>query len=401
MEGNSIIQHNIKNKNENLSYKIVQLKNMIQEEDAILFILNENIKSYFCKVKNSIYQYLNNIILIQKFFDYSNKAAEFVLEKNVKKYHQFYEPLYKVLFHLRNNPKLMIKLIDKCPPKYIKSFSKFIFNFFYVEILNITSLNKNLIIIIFSLLEKEINNISNQQNYFSFLGGSNFLEQLLSNLSTNIEIRRFIKTILKNIIINTFESLINNDIFIEFDFEKMKNYLENKKYEFDFNKYIKEKLNININDSNVTNNKICNKLLTSNIKKSRINNFIETNNIENKSYEDLFDGNINNKNSKIDSFQNYLNNMFITLNSSDECNELYSYYYNEEEIANTLPSIKDKDIKFYLINILTNIVQNNSSYSNKNLINEIISQIKPIDDKLYIFILFIRYHFETIKNYIN
>ena len=176
------------------------------------------------------------------------------------------------MFYFRNSNDLTLKLIQNCP-KDKESFeilANFICNYFYVNIFSSTFLNESLLTLIYLLLEKEIDLLTNEKSSYNFLDSSkSFTAVLFKHLSRRDEVKTYLENVLKKLLISTAGLLPNqkNKMFIGFDINKIKSLLTKVKYPLPKTQKMKETLN---------------EILTTDIKKSRLNMDFLNNNKTNK-----------------------------------------------------------------------------------------------------------------------
>ena len=145
---------------------------------------------------------------------------------------QCYEPLYNLMLTFRNDNSMMLKLIEKSSINHYDSLSSLLCHFFYENILSAKQDSDELLLLIYLLIEKEIDNledISSSLSFESFLDKSkSFVAKMLNNLSRKNEIRNYLETILHKLIID-FENINNktneSNSNINLDLHKIKDEL--------------------------------------------------------------------------------------------------------------------------------------------------------------------------------
>ena len=252
--------------------KLRRLQMTLKEEVALTDIFFENRDDLLKKIENNCLDYYRERISIQEIYDHNEgerkeeseiKHIKYeVSEKPQAELPQCYDPLYKLMFYFRNSNDLTLKLIENCPKEkdLYELLANFICNYYYVNIFSSTFLNENLLTLIYLLLEKEIDQLSNEKSsFFSFLDQSkSFTAVLLKHLSRRDEVKTYLENVLKKLFISTAGLLPNqkNKMFIGLDISKIKNALGKNKYALPKSQKVTEKFN---------------DILTCDIKKSRLN----------------------------------------------------------------------------------------------------------------------------------
>ena len=256
--------------------KLRKLQMALKEEVALTDIFFENRDDLLKKIESNCLDYYRERISIQEIYDHNgeqkNNSEEEkkqikyeVSEKPQSELTQCYDPLFKLMFYFRNSNDLTLKLIENCPKDSYELLANFICNYYYVNIFSSTFLNENLLTLIYLLLEKEIDILTNEKSlFFNFLDSSkSFTAVLLKYLSRRDEVKTYLENVLKKLLIGTAGLLPNqkNKMFIGFDVNKIKNYLSREKYALPKTQKMTETFN---------------EILTIDIKKSRLNmNFLD------------------------------------------------------------------------------------------------------------------------------
>ncbi len=254
--------------------RLRKLQKSLKEENALTDIFFENRDDLLKKIESNCLDYYRERISIQEIYDHNGEQKNNSEEKKQIKYEvsenpqnelsECYAPLFKLMFYFRNSNDLTLKLIENCPKDSHELLANFICNYYYVNIFSSTLLNENLLTLIYLLLEKEIDILTNEKSSFSFLDSSkSFTAILLKYLSRRDEVKIYLENVLKKLLIGTAGLLPNqkNKMFIGFDINKIKNYLNKEKYALPKTQKMTETLN---------------ELLTIDIKKSRLNmNFLD------------------------------------------------------------------------------------------------------------------------------
>ena len=268
--------------------KLKKLQMTLKEEVALTDIFFENRDDLLKKIEANCLNFFKERMAIQEVYDHNivekknnqeNKKVTYqVSEKPNSELPQCYDPLCKLMFYFRNSNDLTMKLIQNCPKDSYDLLANFICNYFYVNIFSSTFLNENLLTLIYLLLEKEIDELSNERSsFFTFLDSSkSFVAILLKYLSRRDEVKTYLENILKKLLIGTAGLLPNqkNKMFIGFDIGKIKTYLNKEKYALPKTQKVTDTYN---------------QILTIDIKKSRLNmNFLnktDKNEKENKNQD--------------------------------------------------------------------------------------------------------------------
>ena len=336
--------------NENESFnKLLKLQNVIKEEIAFSDIFFENRDELLKKIKDICLNYYKKRISIQEIYDNVkvdiNMKKKYEIKENYEKElsnPQCVVSFKNILFLIRNNMDLTMKLVQNCPKESYESLANFICNNFYSNPTSSFILNENLLYFIYLLLEKEIDKLNGQQSY-EFLEPSNsFCGTLLKCLSRNDEVKTYLEKILKKVLINVAGLSPNqkNKKFLGFDVEKINNFLK------------KDKCSLSRNEKKY---KDYNDLLTKDIKKSRMNMKFLKYFKEEENEEDLDKKEINN-NFYIQTNKDDLDNLLLgNLEEFDEIKILHEQDSENKESNIAYLNFEDKrggkdDFETYLIN---------------------------------------------------
>ena len=451
---------------ENESFKkLLTLQNIIKEEIALSDIFFENRNELLTKFESVCLDYYKKRISIQEVYDNIKadlkRKKKYEIKENLDK--ELKKPpcivaFKRILFLLRNNLDLTMKIVQNCPKESYEPLANFICNNYYSNPINSFILNENLLALIYLLLEKEINKLKDEQSYEFLEPSRSFCGTLLKCLTRNDEVKTYLDRILKKVLINVSGLLPNqkNKMFIGFDVEKINNFLKKDKCSLTRT----EKKYQNYND-----------LFTKDIKKSRMNmkflkflreeeneeelNKKEINNnfyvqANRDDFDNLLLGNLEefdeikilheqdskktylsfeDKRGGKDDFETYLLNSgffilkrqngdekkleqkdalireeerkFIEKNRDKLFNDLYNKNFNNKSLPNCANEIekqsKESDgiIEEYIKSKIDTI-GNKKSFSNDDIIKEI-SQVSKSQDFTERFILIYKYHFEVIR----
>ena len=338
--------------------KLKKLQLSLKEEVALNDIYFENRDNLLNKIEKNCYEYFQKRMSIQEIYDHvplslavqsnnQKKIKYIVSEKPQNEINQCFDPLYKLMFYFRESNELILKLIENCPKENYEQLANFLCHYFFVNIFSSSFLNENLLTLIYLLLEKEVDNIQSITSFVSFLDPTqNFTAKLLRCLSRKDEVKVYLETILKKLLIRTSGLLRNqsNNLFIGLDINKISGIIKNGNYNFERT----EKPIYSIKN-----------LITENIIKSKLNlvnkNELEGNNNENKKEQ-------NNKglNSKILTNSEIENNIWVqvTKETFDDLLLGNKIEDNSDDIFLTKKSISQE------INNSINIKKNNDDLEN-------------------------------------
>ena len=194
--------------------KIVKLQKLLKEAISKKKRFEINKKNMLEKINQNCFNYYKSKISMKEIFDYcqSNNLEQHIsyilLEKPEEffsnKYKDIYQDIYNFVFLIRNNNKLMIKLIDNCEENDFENLSDFLVNFCYEDTINSSFIQEELMLLIYLLLEKniieklpnEILNNDEEISFFVFRSNDNIIYYILRSLSRKADIRNFLCSIL-------------------------------------------------------------------------------------------------------------------------------------------------------------------------------------------------------------
>lgn len=217
--------------------------------------------TYFQKVVKTKEQYDNSYKYTQdKSLAYAPMIYELV-ENSQSILPQCIDPLCKLLFYFKNDYNKMLNLITYTEKSKYEDFAFCISHCFYENIFSPNTVSNRLLLLIYFLLDQEIDKLAVSTSVLSFLDVS-FLSRLFKNLSRKEDIKSFLKITLSSTILKLEN---DDDKYICLDFEKIKDSIKvqasnknNKLFPAYFN---------SLNDIKKIDN--INKYLLSNIKPSR------------------------------------------------------------------------------------------------------------------------------------
>ena len=395
------------------------LQKNLKEENVLRENYSKSKDELLKKIDSHCYEYYKTKIAIHELYDMPMKSEindiKYVVSKNSQiELTQCYEPLYNLMHIFRNDNAMMLKLIEKSMINHYDSLATLLCHFFYENILSAKQDSDDLLLLIYLLIEKEIDNLEDISFSESFLDKSkSFVAKIFNNLSRKNEIRNYLETILHKLIID-FENLNNktndNNSNINLDLHKIKDELtkdKKKDKKCKKNTNYKSLLTSKRKVSNVFNN--LNQTLRENTNKDSLTTFYDDNThiidfyifskkeTENvftyDSIEQYFEENGLYDKDKLDSF---------IIDSDTVYNTSYSQDLNAQEIQRILNNEKNEDIiSFY--NAQLEVLQNandDNIFTTNSLINEI-QKDKELKDNAEKVILVYKYTFEKVKEYID
>ena len=228
---NSVIRVN-KLMNKNANYNVPELENLnllekiikLQEDLKIVSSIKQqfegNQKKMIEKMNKFGSNYYKNKINMKKIFDYcSDNDAEKTYEYNLLTTEQakevlknIYDDVFDFLFLIRNDNKLMLKIIDNCENDGYEDISDFLVNFCYEDTINSTFIQEDMLILIYLLIEKCIIKLmpkeeelkSINQNDIDLYGKyikENILYYIFLSLTRKADVRNYLCSILPEKII--------------------------------------------------------------------------------------------------------------------------------------------------------------------------------------------------------
>jgi len=190
--------------------KIIKLQNFCKEMISTKERFSKNKTEMICKINKNCFNYYKNKIKMKEIYDYcqSKKPEEhidYILIENPEIYLDTkYDNIYNFLFMLRNNNKMMLKLIQYCPEGNYEQLSDFIVNFYYEDTINSSFIQEELMLLIYLIFEKNLyeklpNEIKIEDNNISFdifRNKKNILYFIIKSLTRKADIRNFLCSIL-------------------------------------------------------------------------------------------------------------------------------------------------------------------------------------------------------------
>ena len=197
--------------------KIIKLQEDLKTVDSIKKQFEGNQKKMFEKLNNFCFNYHKNKINMKKTFDYccdhdSERSYEYRLltipqSKNVLKEKELYDSVFNFMFLIRNDNKLMLKIIDKCENEGYEDISDFLVNFCYEDTINSSFIQEDLLLLIYLLTEKCIiksfpnldelkNQNQNDINIYDNYVKKNIVYYIYLSLTRKADIRNYLCSIL-------------------------------------------------------------------------------------------------------------------------------------------------------------------------------------------------------------
>ena len=193
--------------------KVLKLQNLLKEISSMKIRFEKNKNQILENINKNTFNYYESKIKMKRIYDYcqSNNLEDYISYELIpdpmsyleEKGRDLYKDIYNYLFLIRNNNKIMIKLIDKCDKEDYENLSDYLVNFCYEDTINSSFIQEELMLLIYLILEKKIinlpNQISNNENtipYDLFRNKDNLMFHILRSLSRKADIRNFLYSIL-------------------------------------------------------------------------------------------------------------------------------------------------------------------------------------------------------------
>jgi hypothetical protein len=190
--------------------KLKNIQSLLKREAALNNLYSntfQNIQNDVNKICREIFEQKLKVINVIKSGEIPNIVFNHELIENNKEYmKELYLYIPKLLIHLWENPPLMAKLLLSSANADIKQYlAPLICDNFYENILSPNYLEDKLVLIIYILLEEEINKLKDVNDISKFLNNTP-CSLLLNQLISKKDIKEFFRIILKDNIEN-FEAL--------------------------------------------------------------------------------------------------------------------------------------------------------------------------------------------------
>ena len=281
--------------------KVLKLQNLLKEISSMKIRFEKNKNQILENINKNTSNYYQSKIKMKEIYDYcqSDNLENYINYELIpeplsyldKKGKDLYKDIYNFLFLIRNNNKIMLKLIEKCDKDDYENLSDYLVNFCYEDTINSSFIQEELMLLIYLILEKNILNLPNQISnnektisYDFFRSKDNLMYHILRSLSRKADIRNFLCSILIDALNNLQE--IRNYLSLNSFFSKEKEEIKNDDNIDDqlnksFNKNITErfsKIEVKHRSFSISNQKELNKLRLSSIDTEEIIKKVQTNN---------------------------------------------------------------------------------------------------------------------------
>ena len=187
--------------------KICILQGLLKEMKSIKERFEDNKEDMLERVKKNCYNYYNSKIGMKEIYDYCESEnpevhINYVLIENSEEIlASNYQILYDILFILRDNNDIMIKIIKNCPTNSYDQLADFLVNFFYENTINSTFNEEELMVIIYLIIEDLIMNklpktssTINNKNDNAF--NNSILYNIFMSITRKADVRNFTCTVL-------------------------------------------------------------------------------------------------------------------------------------------------------------------------------------------------------------
>ena len=165
------------------------LQKNLKEENALRENYSKTKDELLKKIDSHCYRYYQTKIAIHELYDMPiqselDKMKYVVAENGQAELPQCYEPLYNLMFAFRNDNTMMLKLIEKSSINHYDRLATFICHFFYENLLSSNQESEDLLVILYLLIEKEIDALKDISSFDNFLNQSkSFLARIFNNIS--------------------------------------------------------------------------------------------------------------------------------------------------------------------------------------------------------------------------
>ena len=404
--------------------KLKKLQKALKEETALRETFAKNKDEILRKIDTNCYQYYKNKVAIQEIFDQTkinrqnDKELQNIhyelVENTQSELPQCYDPLYKLMFYFRASNSLMLSLIQVCDSNLYDDLANFVAHFFYQNIFSSKLETENLLVLIYLLLEKEVDKIKNESSSVAFLDVSvSFVSKLLRSLTRKNEVRSYLELILNKMIIDlenlNGKSTVNNS-FINMEISRIKDYLKEKgKMKINKNKKIidpKGFLTKDIKCSNIFTNLNQNLRL---IKNKDANTTFYDESPQDLDYH-IFNNDEEQDNELYQDIEHYFNSSGIFDNTAtnpndpqiddDKYNKNYSIDLTKDEIMKKIGNEKSTDMKDFFAKQGRMIKNDNDIFTNKKFLSDLTTS-KDSKDSIEKILLLYKYSFEKTKKYLD
>ena len=368
----------------NCSNKWIDLQQKLKYEISLMKITNSQIENSIKTIINNINKFYELKIKTKEAYDYNNyyitfKKNEFIPYEivNSEQTKLYFATVYSIIenffISLNKDKNSLIFIISKYKKENYEQLINFFSNFYFENPFNPNFNQNDLLRIIYNIIEIQIDKLNNENNIMKLLD-DNFIGNLLKSLCRRIDIKNYISMILKDIILDM-ENM--SDQFINFDIQRIKEYIKSKKVVFEKN---------TLNESDI------NDLLCKGLKQSRLVYVDDLKRSMSITYSKL------NKEAKkiskillppeIINIDTFLEKEDSGINSNYINNPI-----NKETLSNLYNQTEDHFMKTFYLNHIKLIEENNVDFSNSYFINE----IKQYSNKSNIILKYYKKSVEKIK----
>ena len=367
--------------------KVLKLQNLLKEISSMKIRFEKNKNQILENINKNTFNYYQSKIKMKEIYDYCqldnlenftnyeliSEPISYLKEKG----RDLYKDIYNFLFLIRNNNRIMLKLIEKCDKEDYENLSDYIVNFCYEDTINSSFIQEELMLLIYLIFEKSIlnlpNQISNNEKTFSydfFRSKDNLMHHILRSLRRKADIRNFLHSILIDALNNLQE--IRNYLSLNSFFIKEKDEIKNddntdNQLNKSFDNTITErfsKIEVEHRRFSITNQNELNKLRLSSIDTEEIIKTVQTN----KDLTNIIE-NKNEKNKKIEKNNNKQDENALD-NNDEEIKVNFSLPENiNEEDLNKIKIDSFFESNNVTLNYLQNKSKNIKSISKNNSIN--------------------------------
>ena len=368
----------------NCSNKWIDLQQKLKYEISLMKITNSQIENSIKTIINNINKFYELKIKTKEAYDYNNyyitfKKNEFIPYEivNSEQTKLYFATVYSIIenffISLNKDKNSLIFIISKYKKENYEQLINFFSNFYFENPFNPNFNQNDLLRIIYNIIEIQIDKLNNENNFMKLLD-DNFIGDLLKSLCRRTDIKNYISMILKDIILDM-ENM--SDQFINFDIQRIREYIKSKKVVFEKN---------TLNESDI------NDLLCKGLKQSRLVYVDDLKRSMSITYSKL------NKEAKkiskillppeIINIDTFLEKEDSGINSNYINNPI-----NKETLSNLYNQTEDHFMKTFYLNHIKLIEENNVDFSNSYFINE----IKQYSNKSNIILKYYKKSVEKIK----
>ena len=185
--------------------KICILQGLLKEMKSIKERFEDNKMEMLEKIKKNCYNYYNSKIGMKEIYDYCESEnpevhIDYVLIENSEEIlSNNYQILNDILFILRDNNDIMLKIINNCPTNSYDQLADFLVNFFYENTINSTFNEEELMVLIYLIIEDLIMNklsFSTENNKNENILNNSILYHIFMSITRKADVRNFTCTVL-------------------------------------------------------------------------------------------------------------------------------------------------------------------------------------------------------------